>query len=145
MEPDSLDEDESLGRFRTANVEVHGALMQCEYVCNERGLFSVMMLADVEIGRGTKGRWKQTLADASLFAFEQIEPSRRLSILVSQGQSPFVRRAFRQMLKRDLMGERREGTVYEQTEAALPSTRSQQMTLDTVMARWRALVVTAGH
>lgn len=143
MEPDSRDKNDSSGRIRTANVEVHGALMPCEYVCNERGLFSVVMLADVEIGRGAKGRWRKTLAEAAKFAFERIEPSRRLSILVPQGQPPLVRREFRQMLKRDLMGGGREELVCARTEIAFPSARSQQMTLDMVMVRWRALAATA--
>lgn len=145
MEPDSHDKDESLGRIRTANVEVHGAVMPCEYVCNGRGLFSVVMLADVEIGRGTKGRWRKTLIDAALLAFDRIDPSRRLSVLVPQGHPPLARRVFRQILKRDLMGEGRAELVCARSNVVSPSARTQQMTLDTVMAHWRALEAAAAH
>ena len=90
-------------RIKAAKASVHGVLMPCEYVVNARGWVKLVMLADVELeGPGVKGRWKKTIDDAALDAFDRIEPCRKLAILEPSGQPPNVRYAFRQVLKRDI-------------------------------------------
>lgn len=92
-------------RVKAGTVEIDGVLMPCEYVCNEVGQYYVLMLADVEFADDSYGSvWLRTLVEAARVRFAQIDPSRKVSILVPgmrerQGASGL---AFRQTLKREI-------------------------------------------
>lgn len=92
-------------RVKAGTVEIDGVMMPCEYVCNEVGQYYVLMLADVEFADDSYGSvWMRSLLEAARVRFAQIDPSRKVSILVPgmkerQGANGF---AFRQTLKREI-------------------------------------------
>jgi hypothetical protein len=94
----------ALARINATNVMIEGAWMPCEYVQDKNCRVRIVMLADIDVDeRRNRDAWHPTVEIAAQHVFENLSPSRKVSVRALIRGRAIEDCPFKQFLKRDLL------------------------------------------